>query len=131
MQEILNIVPETNIVLYKDKLQSYCKQYPKSEWLIQYFPDERLLFHRMLMNEDEEPIGFMIYGFELPGTSFVDSTSDLIILAVHIDEMYRNRGYLNKALDELKEYGLPIFLYVPDVSLVQTSSLFSRVGICL
>lgn len=131
MQSVLEVVSEDESLKYQELLNFYCEYFPQVKDLLNRFSYKPLLFERLIVNEMQIPIGFITYGLSAYADIQRETYFELIILGVYVEESCRGKGYFNRVLDELKEYGIRMYLYVPNVDLVRPSTLFSRVGILL
>lgn len=83
--------------------------------------DASLQFHRLIVNEYGETVGFISYVFVPNG-----SIADCCVIGAYVDKNYRHCGYFKEALALLEEYSSPIVLMLsglPSKNWLQTTSV--------
>lgn len=80
-----------------------------------------LQFHRLILDEYENTVGFISYVFVHSG-----NIADCYVVGAYVFEQYRNQGFFKGALTLLEEYGSPIVLLLdglPSRKWLQLSSV--------
>lgn len=113
MGDFLQTVDEEMLGTFNSLYSKFYSKYGNVSYLISIFP--RILLYGRLLMRYEEVIGFVIYGFKQRRS--ITNAYGLFILAVGLEKEYRCRGYFTKLVDELKCYGVPIHLVVPEKNL--------------
>lgn len=113
MDDFLQVVNEEMQDTFNSLYNKFYSKYGNVSYLISTFP--RILLYGRLLIRYEEVIGFVIYGFKQQHN--ITDAYSLFILAVGIEKEYRCRGYFTKLVDELKGYGMAIYLVVPEKNL--------------